>query len=339
MKRKRPSEAAVWKPVDVSLPEPEAKSRNHYDDDGGGGKRKTSRLVPNDLEGRPGEEMGFFFGLETIPADAYRVETKTDGTKRFQILSKDDKEKNNEEHGGEKAATKANTTSKKKQKSDDDGKVNPSKKVKTKKQKEKAAKQQTTEKSTSKEGKTTSSKKDDDEHSTSVVVSDDQITSLQLAWSSATGGVVLHKHLCACLASQSFFTPTPIQAAALAPAILGRRNIVGSAPTGSGKTLAFLLPICQDLLERRDENDNDNDTFLRSLPLQALILTPTRELALQIHKECHRLLPGSIGTLVGGLAHAKQVRVLQQQRPPILVATPGRLWELVGTSLPVCEDV
>jgi hypothetical protein len=180
-----------------------------------------------------------------------------------------------------------------------------------------------------------------------------QIQALQMSWTTATAGCQLHPVLAAALLQQSFWTPTPIQAAVLPAAILGRRNIVGAAPTGSGKTLAFLLPICQYLLEQQDEQKNmitDNDTDLphNHNKIQALIVTPTRELAMQIHAEAAKLLGSGAGRgsditnttkasvnhhltglIVGGLAHAKQQRVLEKSRPPIIVATPGRLWELV----------
>ena len=72
-----------------------------------------------------------------------------------------------------------------------------------------------------------------------TTVADDHadISALQTSWMTATGGVTLKDKLCKALLSQNFWTPTPIQAATLPAAILGRRNIVGAAPTGSGKTL------------------------------------------------------------------------------------------------------
>jgi len=161
-------------------------------------------------------------------------------------------------------------------------------------------------------------------------LNEQEISSIQTSWSSQTGGVSLHPKLCESLLKQDFWSPTPIQASALPAAILGRRNIVGAAPTGSGKTLAFLLPIGQYLLEtmqNRAEGIEENDRRL-----QTLILTPTRELALQIQAESDKLLGKRMtGSLVGGLAHAKQIRVLEKKRPPILVATPGRLWELMSS--------
>ena len=90
-----------------------------------------------------------------------------------------------------------------------------------------------------------------------------------------------------------------------------------------GKTLAYLLPIMQHLLEQREPSYEERK-------IQALILAPTRELALQVQGECNKLVKGKCGILVGGLATQKQERVLRKNRPPIIIATPGRLWEMVG---------
>ena len=90
-----------------------------------------------------------------------------------------------------------------------------------------------------------------------------------------------------------------------------------------GKTLAYLLPILAHLLQQDEKNQNVDRK------IQALILAPTRELALQVQKECNKLLPGLCGTLVGGMSTHKQERVLRQNKPHIIIATPGRLWEMV----------
>src|ERR1700722_20282664 len=74
------------------------------------------------------------------------------------------------------------------------------------------------------------------------------------------------------LAAQGFVTPTPIQAQAIPPAALGH-NVVATAQTGTGKTLAFALPILESLSSKP----------LTTGP-QALVLSPTRELAMQIHE-------------------------------------------------------
>jgi len=55
-----------------------------------------------------------------------------------------------------------------------------------------------------------------------------------------------------------------------------------------------------------------------------------KELATQIHAECEKLLPSQCVTLVGGIALVKQKRLLSTKKPPIIVATPGRLWAMVG---------
>lgn len=73
--------------------------------------------------------------------------------------------------------------------------------------------------------------------------------------------------------------PTPIQCQAI-PAIMSGRDIIGVAKTGSGKTVAFLLPMLRHLKAQRPIGENEG-------PI-AIIMTPTRELAMQIHNECKR---------------------------------------------------
>jgi superfamily II DNA/RNA helicase len=67
----------------------------------------------------------------------------------------------------------------------------------------------------------------------------------------------------------------------------------------------------------------------KNAPPQAVIVTPTRELATQIQQECNKLSPNQCVTLVGGIAIVKQARILQTKRPPIIIGTPGRLWAMV----------
>lgn len=116
------------------------------------------------------------------------------------------------------------------------------------------------------------------------------------------------------LAAAGFSSPTPIQAQAIPPALAGR-DVIGCAQTGTGKTAAFTIPIVERLA-----------ALPKGQP-QALILTPTRELALQtlttIEKlgRSHRV---SATVIVGGADMQAQVRGLRQ-RPEIVVATPGRL--------------
>jgi ATP-dependent RNA helicase RhlE len=111
---------------------------------------------------------------------------------------------------------------------------------------------------------------------------------------------------------------TPIQEAAI-PAALRGRDIIGTAQTGTGKTAAFVLPILNRLLDGP-----------RGLP-RTLIVTPTRELAEQIHQVIKALSVGTklrSTTIYGGVTASRQVKALREG-VDILVATPGRLLDLV----------
>ena len=104
-------------------------------------------------------------------------------------------------------------------------------------------------------------------------ITSEQIAEMQLSWSRSSGGAILHNKLLESLHRLGFSSPTPIQAATLSASTLGRRNLVGAAPTGSGKTLAFLLPILNNMLQKKDEETDDSTPERK---LQALIMTPTR---------------------------------------------------------------
>ena len=121
------------------------------------------------------------------------------------------------------------------------------------------------------------------------------------------------------LERMKFTIPTPIQAQAIPPALEGR-DVLGSAQTGTGKTAAFAIPLIEKLL--KDKNST------------ALVLTPTRELAVQVIDTMHQLLGitsksqgsnDSIKTalLIGGEAISNQLRQLRC-RPRLIVGTPGR---------------
>ena len=116
--------------------------------------------------------------------------------------------------------------------------------------------------------------------------------------------------------------PTPIQAQAL-PAIMSGRDIIGIAKTGSGKTIAFLLPMFRHVLDQPPLGHNDG-------PI-ALIMTPTRELAMQTYFEC-RKFTSTLGLRVvcasGGSPIKEQIADLKRGTE-ILIATPGRLLELL----------
>ncbi len=119
-----------------------------------------------------------------------------------------------------------------------------------------------------------------------------------------------------------YTTPTPIQKQAI-PAVLQGRDIVGLAQTGTGKTAAFSLPILHRLL---------NDPIERKgRSCRVLILTPTRELAMQIHsnlRDMGKKLPLDFAVVIGGAPIRKQMQALSRG-VDVLVATPGRLEDLV----------
>mmetsp|Transcript_10147 Transcript_10147/g.15202 ORF Transcript_10147/g.15202 Transcript_10147/m.15202 type:complete len:949 (+) Transcript_10147:121-2967(+) len=177
-------------------------------------------------------------------------------------------------------------------------------------------------------------------------VSQADINTIRNAWSIGTSGVYLHEKICSSLHRMNFASPTPIQASTLAASILGRRDVVGAAPTGSGKTLSYLLPILQYLLSVEDDrNGNGSKQGTTSTPIEskltALILCPTRELAMQVSNEYAKLIKSTAnepyfnrikcGSIVGGLSEQKQKRVLSVNRPSVLVGTPGRLWDLMSS--------
>ncbi|HVL21362.1 MAG TPA: DEAD/DEAH box helicase [Amaricoccus sp.] len=132
----------------------------------------------------------------------------------------------------------------------------------------------------------------------------------------------LAEPLIAGLARSGFTTPTPIQAQAIAPQLAGR-DILGIAQTGTGKTAAFALPILHQLLEL--------GTRPTPKTCRALILAPTRELAVQIEAAFRTLAGGarfSTLLILGGMSRSAQVRAMARG-VDIVVATPGRLTDLM----------
>lgn len=115
------------------------------------------------------------------------------------------------------------------------------------------------------------------------------------------------------LEAKGFATATPIQAAAI-PIALEGRDVLGQARTGTGKTLAFGLPIANRLEPSRE----------RGRAPRAFILTPTRELALQVAKELEWLAPHlSVTPIYGGTGYGRQAEALKRGTD-VVVATPGR---------------
>ncbi|MDO4484680.1 MAG: DEAD/DEAH box helicase [Clostridia bacterium] len=119
-------------------------------------------------------------------------------------------------------------------------------------------------------------------------------------------------------------TPTPIQAATI-PLVLEGKDILGCAQTGTGKTAAFSLPMLQKLALREKQPDE-------AKVIRALILTPTRELALQIYENIvmyGKKLPVSACCIFGGVNQQGQINALHRGAE-IVVACPGRLWDLMN---------
>ena len=122
---------------------------------------------------------------------------------------------------------------------------------------------------------------------------------------------------------EGYTTPTPIQAQSI-PALLEGRDLLGVAQTGTGKTASFVLPILHRLVEA-------NALPARKTP-RALILAPTRELALQIHESIQayaRFTDIRSIVIFGGVPMPKQIKALNNGAQ-ILVATPGRLLDLMN---------
>jgi len=124
------------------------------------------------------------------------------------------------------------------------------------------------------------------------------------------------------LAKHSFVTPTPVQAQSIPPALDGR-DIVATAQTGTGKTLAFVVPMLQILAQKPAGG------------IKALILSPTRELAIQINETFTKLAHGTgmkAAVVVGGLSESTQLRAINHGAQ-VLIATPGRLCDFLQRRL------
>src|SRR5229473_2079283 len=120
------------------------------------------------------------------------------------------------------------------------------------------------------------------------------------------------------LSSARFSTPTPVQAAAIPRALEGK-DVLATAQTGTGKTLAFLIPVMEKLLRRTAPG------------IAALVLVPTRELAMQLVDQYNalrgkQLSPAAL--VVGGLSEAKQLSNIRAGAR-LVVATPGRLEDYI----------
>jgi len=120
---------------------------------------------------------------------------------------------------------------------------------------------------------------------------------------------------------KGYSTPSPIQEKAI-PLVLQGKDVLASAQTGTGKTAGFTLPMLQILSKSKPQGKR---------PIRALVLTPTRELAAQVHenvKEYSEFLDIKSTVIFGGVNQNPQVRTIRQGID-ILVATPGRLLDLI----------
>jgi ATP-dependent RNA helicase RhlE len=134
--------------------------------------------------------------------------------------------------------------------------------------------------------------------------------------------VTISNYLKERLQAASFSVPTPVQAAAIPPALEGK-DVIATAQTGTGKTLAFLIPMIEKLLQSNKPG------------IAALVLVPTRELAMQVVTQYNglrgkQLIPA--GLVVGGLAEGQQLRAIRNGAR-VIVATPGRLEDYLDRRL------
>ena len=151
------------------------------------------------------------------------------------------------------------------------------------------------------------------------------------------------------LAQSKFITPTPVQAGAIPPALEGR-DVLATAQTGTGKTLSFLIPIIEAMHKA-------NQTQSQKTPAQhpgqrqgpqgkgkspfALILLPTRELAMQVEQAYRNLSLDAASQavlVVGGLSEGTQLQAIRRGAR-LIVATPGRLEDFLRRKLVQLDQV
>jgi len=121
------------------------------------------------------------------------------------------------------------------------------------------------------------------------------------------------------LAAAQFINLTPIQQRTIPPALAGR-DVIGTAQTGTGKTLAFLIPLIETL-----DREPAGSTV-------ALVLLPTRELAMQVHEQYQQLRPKRMpkaALIIGGVSEKAQIQSLRAGAG-LVIATPGRLQDLMN---------
>jgi ATP-dependent RNA helicase RhlE len=126
------------------------------------------------------------------------------------------------------------------------------------------------------------------------------------------------------LANANFVTPTPVQAGAIPPALEGR-DVLATAQTGTGKTLSFLVPLIENM-------HKGHGAEAKTKGARALILLPTRELAMQVLDAYRNLTRGQAALVVGGMAEGPQLQQIRRGAQ-LIVATPGRLEDFLSRKL------
>ena len=142
----------------------------------------------------------------------------------------------------------------------------------------------------------------------------------------------LHPSLLKAVKDQNYTQPTAIQKKAI-PLVLKKNDVLGSAQTGTGKTAAFALPILHHLINEKSNNS--------TIKIRALVVTPTRELAIQIEENfsAYSKYNNIKNTVIfGGVKQGAQTTALSSGID-VLVATPGRLLDLMGQGFISLRDI
>ena len=144
----------------------------------------------------------------------------------------------------------------------------------------------------------------------------------------------LSKLIIKALSELEYYTPTKVQEKVI-PIALNGHDIFVNSETGSGKTACFLLPIVQRIILSRKSNENKKNKIYNNNNLiqnQALIIVPTRELALQCNEMLTKFLKYidlNFVFLCGGLSVENQIKQMKNKIPDIIITTPGRLLDLI----------
>ena len=130
--------------------------------------------------------------------------------------------------------------------------------------------------------------------------------------------LIENKKIIEALEEMNIFEATPIQEASI-PLLLNHFDVIGQAQTGTGKTFAYAIPLIENI------NDESKD-------IEALVLTPTRELSIQVAKEIEKLSKNikkiKLATIYGGESYDIQFEALRK-KPQVVIGTPGRIIDMM----------